>query len=64
MTVDPANLQINATDITTSKDDFDFLGSGSYGHVRRVYTKKYGISAAKIFHVTGTIDRHGSTIEL
>ena len=64
MSVEPASFQINASDIKTSKDEGDFLGLGSYGNVRRVYTKKYGVSAAKIFHVTGTVDRHGSTIEL
>ena len=56
--------QLNPDDIKTSKDVTDFLGQGSYGKVRRVYTKKYGVSAAKIFHITGTVDRQDSALEL
>ena len=56
--------QLNADDITTSTDATDFLGQGSYGKVRRVYTKKYGVSAAKIFHVTGTVDRQDSALDV
>ena len=47
---------INPNDFTTSKDNSDYLGKGSYGKVRRVHSKQFGVSAAKIFMVTGTSD--------
>jgi len=56
--------QLDPEEIKTSTDANDFLGQGSYGRVRRVYTKKYGVSAAKIFHITGTVDRQDSALEL
>ena len=47
---------INPNNFTTSEDNSDYLALGSYGKVRRVYSKQYGVSAAKIFMVTGTSD--------
>ena len=59
--------QINADEVFTCldrQDNSDYLGQGSYGKVQRVYTKKFGVSAAKIFHLTGTVGRHSSSIDL
>ena len=56
--------QVNAQEIKSSADGSDYLGKGSYGIVQRVYTKKFGVSAAKIIRLTGTVDRQKSVYEL
>ena len=57
------NLQINAQDITTSPEWIDDIGFGGFGNVRRVYTCKHGVSAAKIIPITGTSDQLRSSIK-
>lgn len=63
MSSNTAFLQLKPSEITTSGNGCDYLGSGSYGKVIKVYTTKYGTSAAKIFNITGTVDRHSTTID-
>jgi len=52
------NYLIDPSSVTTSADGSDNIGSGGYGEVQKVYTKKYGVSAAKIFKLTGTADQY------
>ena len=42
----------------------DEIGHGSYGKVHKVYHSKLGCAAAKIFIVTGTMDRHSDVYRL
>ena len=55
------NHLLNADEIKVSKDDY--IGRGSYGKVYKVYTKKYGASAAKIFHISGTVESQAQNFE-
>ena len=54
---------IDPKDLKTSRRNSDDLGKGSFGKVIRVYSKKYGISAAKVCMVTGTPDSRKKTLK-
>ena len=56
------SYQINPKEVMTSDNLLDQIGKGGYGDVRKVYTKKFGVSAAKIFKTTGTIEQHKTNI--
>jgi len=42
---------------TSRNEHIDRIGSGSFGSVRRVWNKKIGLSAIKMFRITGTLER-------
>ena len=54
---------VNPSSVTTSTDGSDRIGSGGFGEVQRVYTKKHGVSAAKIFKLTGTSDQYRNKLK-
>ncbi|XP_076819246.1 uncharacterized protein LOC143465016 [Clavelina lepadiformis] len=57
----PAHRVFRSGDLKSSLQACDDLGSGTYGRVIKVYNTRYGCAAAKVFSVTGTVERQRGT---